>query len=80
MKKAIQHLKVADPVLNEYRTDPYCRVMTDVVNTYKPEIVLLGATTLGRDLAGAIATTLATGLTSFDPDATALNQDLRRRL
>lgn len=56
--------KVADPVLADYRTDPYCRVMTDVVNAYKPEIVLLGATTLGRDLAGAIATTLATGLTA----------------
>ncbi|NYZ15893.1 electron transfer flavoprotein subunit alpha/FixB family protein [Azospirillum sp. RWY-5-1] len=56
--------RVADPVLKDYRTDPYCRVMTDVVNAYKPEIVLLGATTLGRDLAGAIATTLATGLTA----------------
>ncbi|WP_188260759.1 electron transfer flavoprotein subunit alpha/FixB family protein [Azospirillum tabaci] len=56
--------KVTDPVLADYRTDPYTRVMTDVVNTYKPEIVLLGATTLGRDLAGAIATTLATGLTA----------------
>lgn len=56
--------KVTDPALADYRTDPYCRVMTDVVNTYKPEIVLLGATTLGRDLAGAIATTLATGLTA----------------
>lgn len=56
--------KVTDPVLTDYRTDPYCRVMTDVVNTFKPEIVLLGATTLGRDLAGAIATTLATGLTA----------------
>lgn len=56
--------KVTDPVLADYRTDPYTRVMTDVVNTYKPEIVLLGATTLGRDLAGAIATTLTTGLTA----------------
>jgi electron transfer flavoprotein alpha subunit len=56
--------KVADPVLADYRTDPYCRVMTDVVNAFKPEIVLLGATTLGRDLAGAIATTLVTGLTA----------------
>ena len=34
------------------------------VNTYKPEIVLLGATVLGRDLAGAVATTLLTGLTA----------------
>lgn len=56
--------RVMDPVLKDYRTDPYCRVMTDVVNTFKPEIVLLGATNLGRDLAGAIATTLATGLTA----------------
>lgn len=56
--------KVTDPVLNDYRTEPYARVMTDVVNAYKPEIVLLGATTLGRDLAGAIATTLKTGLTA----------------
>ncbi len=56
--------KVTDPVLADYRTDPYCRVMTDVVNAFKPEIVLLGATTLGRDLAGAIATTLVTGLTA----------------
>ncbi|HYG89495.1 MAG TPA: electron transfer flavoprotein subunit alpha/FixB family protein [Azospirillum sp.] len=56
--------KVTDPVLADYRTEPYARVMTDVVNAYKPEIVLLGATTLGRDLAGAIATTLQTGLTA----------------
>lgn len=55
---------VTDPVLKDYRTDPYCRVLTDLVNEYKPEIVLLGATTLGRDLAGAIATTLLTGLTA----------------
>jgi len=56
--------KVTDPVLADYRTEPYSRVMTDVVNAHKPEIVLLGATTLGRDLAGAIATTLQTGLTA----------------
>ncbi|MGQ9371341.1 electron transfer flavoprotein subunit alpha/FixB family protein [Azospirillum sp. ST 5-10] len=56
--------RVTHPVLADYRTDPYARVMTEVVNTHKPEIVLLGATTLGRDLAGAIATTLTTGLTA----------------
>lgn len=61
---------VADPVLAEYRTDPYTRVLTEIINTHKPEIVLLGATTLGRDLAGALATTLATGLTA---DCTALD-------
>src|SRR6266699_2458775 len=46
--------------------------LTDVVNTYKPEILLLGATTLGRDLAGSVATTLLTGLTA---DCTALDVD-----
>ena len=42
----------ADPILEHYRNEPYTRVMTDLVNTYQPEIVLLGATVLGRDLAG----------------------------
>ena len=55
---------IEDPVLAAYRTDPFTKGLTDVVNAYKPEILLLGATTLGRDLAGAIATTLLTGLTA----------------
>jgi electron transfer flavoprotein alpha subunit len=67
-----------DPVLAEYRTEPYSKVMTDVVNTFKPEIVLLGASTLGRDLAGAIATTLLTGLTAdcTELDISAENRSL----
>lgn len=63
---------VADPLLADYRNEPYTKAMTDLVNTYKPEILLLGATTLGRDLAGAVATTLLTGLTA---DCTALDVD-----
>ncbi|HIE60895.1 MAG TPA: electron transfer flavoprotein subunit alpha/FixB family protein, partial [Microbacterium sp.] len=63
---------VADPLLSDYRNEPYTKAMTDLVNTYKPEILLLGATTLGRDLAGAVATTLLTGLTA---DCTALDVD-----
>lgn len=63
---------VADPVLSDYRNEAYTAAMTDVVNTYKPEILLLGATTLGRDLAGAVATTLLTGLTA---DSTELDVD-----
>ena len=55
---------VADPALLHYRNEPYSRALTDVVNTYKPEILLLGATVLGRDLAGSVATTLLTGLTA----------------
>ena len=55
---------VADPVLRDYRNKSYTKALTDVVNVYKPEILLLGATTLGRDLAGSVATTLLTGLTA----------------
>ncbi|OYY95932.1 MAG: electron transfer flavoprotein subunit alpha [Hydrogenophilales bacterium 28-61-23] len=61
-------------VLGEYRNEPYTQGLTDLVNAYQPEILLLGATTLGRDLAGSVATTLNTGLTAdctelaIDPD------------
>jgi electron transfer flavoprotein alpha subunit len=63
---------VADDVLTDYRNESYTKALTDLVNTYKPEILLLGATTLGRDLAGAVATTLLTGLTA---DCTELEVD-----
>ena len=59
-------------LLTDYRNESYTKALTDLVNTYKPEILLLGATTLGRDLAGAVATTLLTGLTA---DCTDLDVD-----
>ncbi|WP_199620284.1 electron transfer flavoprotein subunit alpha/FixB family protein [Paenibacillus alkalitolerans] len=52
------------PELREYRTRPYSRVAMKVINETKPEICLFGATGTGRDLAGAIATHLPTGLTA----------------
>ncbi len=67
---------IEDPVLGDYRNEPYTMGLTALVDKYQPEIVLLGATTLGRDLAGSIATTLATGLTA---DCTELNIDLENR-
>lgn len=63
---------VADDVLTDYRNEPYTKALTDLVNTFKPEILLLGATNLGRDLAGSVATTLLTGLTA---DCTELDVD-----
>lgn len=51
-----------DAVLEDYRNEPYTKALTDLVNTYQPEILMLGASTLGRDLAGSVATTLGTGL------------------
>lgn len=49
-------------VLTDYRNDPYTQALTDLVNSYQPEVLMLGASTLGRDLAGSVATTLGTGL------------------
>ncbi|TIP80692.1 MAG: electron transfer flavoprotein subunit alpha/FixB family protein, partial [Mesorhizobium sp.] len=63
---------VEAPLLADYRNEPFTKAMTDLVDTYKPEILLLGATTLGRDLAGSVATTLLTGLTA---DCTELDVD-----
>ncbi|MDE2584771.1 MAG: electron transfer flavoprotein subunit alpha/FixB family protein [Betaproteobacteria bacterium] len=55
------YLMQAD-VLTDYRNEPYTKALTDLVNTYQPEVLMLGASTLGRDLAGSVATTLGTGL------------------
>lgn len=63
---------IEDPLLLDYRNEPYTKGLTDLVNKYQPEILLLGATTLGRDLAGSVATTLKTGLIA---DCTELNID-----
>ncbi|MCK4863164.1 MAG: FAD-binding protein [Dehalococcoidales bacterium] len=55
---------IDDPVFHYYRTESYYKAFCFLVEKYKPEIVLIGATGLGRDLAGAIATQLRTGLTA----------------
>ncbi len=68
---------IDSPVLKHYRTQPYSAAVTSLIQKYKPEIVLSGATTVGRDLAGAIATYLETGLTA---DCTALDIDPETRL
>ncbi|MGO9741299.1 MAG: electron transfer flavoprotein subunit alpha/FixB family protein [Roseiarcus sp.] len=68
---------VENPVLADYRNEPYTKTLTELVNTYKPEILLLGATNLGRDLAGSVATTLLTGLTA---DCTELEVDADKSL
>ena len=68
-KEVIQHgadivYLVNDPRLKDYTTAAYLAGALEVVNKYKPEILLLGATTMGRDLGGALATKLSTGLTA----------------
>jgi electron transfer flavoprotein alpha subunit len=55
---------VDDPVFHYYRTKPCYKAICYLVKKYKPEIILFGATGIGRDLAGAVATELNTGLTA----------------
>jgi electron transfer flavoprotein alpha subunit len=53
-----------DPIYRFYRTETYMRAMLACVEKHKPEILLYGATSTGKDLASAVATDLPTGLTA----------------
>jgi electron transfer flavoprotein alpha subunit len=63
---------VDDPVLAHYRTQPYAEAIASLIRKYKPEIMLYGSTIHGRDVAGAVATLVGTGLAA---DATQLSVD-----
>ena len=65
------------PVYRHYRTEPYLDACCHLIDRHKPEIVLMGASGMGRDLAGAVATRLKTGLTA---DCTGLGIDDKRNL
>lgn len=69
---AVKVYLIDAPVFRYYRTQSYLDATCHLIDTYKPEIVLMGATGLGRDLAGAVATRVATGLTA---DCTGLGID-----
>ncbi|MBO5473930.1 MAG: electron transfer flavoprotein subunit alpha/FixB family protein [Lachnospiraceae bacterium] len=55
---------VDDPELKDYRTEPYAHALASIINQYKPEIVLVGATAIGRDLGPRVSARVATGLTA----------------
>lgn len=63
------------PLLKDYTTDGYTKVLCDLVKEKKPEIVLIGATNLGRDLGPRCAARLHTGLTA---DCTHLDVDVEK--
>jgi len=63
--------------LKDYRTETYTFVICDLINKFKPEIVLLGATHNGRDLGPRISARLNTGLTA---DCTKLAIDEERNI
>ena len=55
---------VDDPELKDYKTEPYAHALASVINEYKPEIFLVGATAIGRDLGPTVSARVATGLTA----------------
>jgi len=67
---------VEHPGLKQYRTLPFVKTAASLIREYKPEIVLIGATSTGRDFAGSLATELKTGLTA---DCTDLGIEVETR-
>ena len=68
---------VEDPILEHYATEPYTKALNAVVEAKKPEIVLYGATSIGRDLAPRVSARVHTGLTA---DCTKLEIDPETKL
>lgn len=63
------------PLLKEYTTDAYAKVICDVIEEMKPEVFLIGATNIGRDLGPRCAARLHTGLCA---DCTHLDVDVEK--
>lgn len=63
---------VNDPALDVFVTEPYTKALVNVINERNPEIVLIGATTIGRDLGPRVSARVHTGLTA---DCTSLEID-----
>lgn len=57
-------IMVDDPVLETYMTEPYVHAFVEIINKYKPEVVLFGATAIGRDMAPRVSARVHTGLTA----------------
>lgn len=70
-------LVIEHPMLAEYTTEPYAKALTQVIHDKAPEIVLVGATAVGRDLAPRVSARVHTGLTA---DCTKLEIDEETKL
>lgn len=68
---------VENEMLQEYVTEPYAKAMMEIIQTHNPEIVLYGATSIGRDLAPRVSARIHTGLTA---DCTKLDIDEETKL
>jgi electron transfer flavoprotein alpha subunit len=67
---ADQVVLIEDDSLGIYMTEPYTQAVVQTIETYKPEVVLFGATSIGRDLAPRVSARIRTGLTA---DCTSLD-------
>jgi len=67
---------VDDKMLENFVTEPYTKAFTAVINEEKPDVVLVGATSIGRDLAPRVSARIHTGLTA---DCTALDIELQTK-
>jgi len=65
------------PELKSYLDDPYTKVLVELIQEYKPEVILCGATTIGRSLISRVAITIDAGLTA---DCTGLDIDEKEKL
>jgi len=68
---------IDNPALKDFRADPYSKILTSLIDEYKPEIFIASATTIGRTLMPICAVKLQTGLTA---DCTGLDIDINERL
>ena len=68
---------VDDPSLKNYQDDPYTKVIVSLAEEFKPEIILCGATVIGRSLISRVAIKIDAGLTA---DCTGLDIDEKERL
>ena len=80
-QELIQHgadkvVVVDDPMLEKYATEPYAKAITAVIKACEPEIVLYGATSIGRDLAPRVSARVHTGLTA-DCTKLAINEETK---
>lgn len=81
-EQLIQHgadkvIVVEDPMLKEYVTEPYAKAVNSILEKNDAEIVLFGATSIGRDLAPRVSARVHTGLTA---DCTKLEIDEESKL
>ena len=67
-----------DPRLQLYQSEIYADLVAKLVSTYQPQIVLIGATGIGRDLAPRIAAKLKTGLTAHCVELSIIDEDSER--